>query len=96
MIIFLASSYSKFLNYILIRLESLYINPIVYCKIKVQTSVKNLYRVLHYFCAIKKYLPTTLSPSTVLGVEAETGRKERMLAIIEVNCIKILRNEKDY
>ncbi|WP_338838055.1 hypothetical protein WDR10_09500 [Kurthia gibsonii] len=25
--------------------------PIVYCKIKVQTSAKNLYRVLHYFCA---------------------------------------------
>ena len=24
---------------------------IVYCKIKVQTSAKNLYRVLHYFCA---------------------------------------------
>ena len=23
----------------------------VYCKIKVQTSAKNLYRVLHYFCA---------------------------------------------
>ena len=24
---------------------------IVYCKIKVQTCAKNLYRVLHYFCA---------------------------------------------
>ena len=42
-------------------------------------------------------MPTTPSPSTVvLGVEAETGRKERMLAMSEVNCIKTLRNEKGH
>lgn len=39
-------------------------------------------------------MPATPSPSTVLGVEAETGRKERMLTMSEVNCIKTLRNEK--
>ena len=39
-------------------------------------------------------MPATPSPFTVLGVEAETGRKERMLAMSEVNCIKTLRNEK--
>ncbi|MFJ7371323.1 hypothetical protein ACIQVU_18130 [Lysinibacillus sp. NPDC098008] len=34
----------------------------VYCKIKVQTSVKNLYRILHYFFH-KKDLPTTIKNS---------------------------------
>lgn len=32
-------------------LTSQWSSVFVYCKIKVQTSAKNLYRVLHYFCA---------------------------------------------
>lgn len=44
---------------------------------------------------LKKDLPATPSPSTLIGVETITQRRlERMLAMSDINCIKHWRNTK--
>jgi transposase len=55
---------------------------------------KNAESCTYFYKGIKKDLPVTPSPSSVIGVESIHGGNERMLAMSDVNCIKNLRNNK--